>query len=142
MEYSFAMDIFETIDDLSKDELGLVFIQLPPSSHEGEEVTTSADLHDVDDMAVDFETLIQPDNVLVPSPFQYVVFLSNFFQWIFIFHHLLVNTFKSNEFTCETLNGQIDFTKCTFSNHFAYFVVVNLGFKVLNFIILNYQIEL
>ena len=74
------MDIFETIDDLSKDELGLVFIQLPPSSHEGEEVTTSADLHDVDDMAVDFETLIQPDNVLVPSPFQYVVFLSNFFQ--------------------------------------------------------------
>ena len=74
------MDVLKAVDDLSKDELGLVFIQLPPSPHEGKKVTTSTDLHDIDDMAVDLETLVEPHNVLVPCSFQYVIFLSNFLQ--------------------------------------------------------------
>ena len=93
-------------------------------------------------MAVDLETLVEPHNVLVPCSFQYVIFLSNFLQWVFIFHHLLVYTFESNELACQPLYCQIDFTESSFTNYFADFVVVDLGFKVLSLIILYYQIEL
>ena len=69
MENSFAMHIFESINDLPKDEFGLIFIQLSPSSHEGEKVSSTADFHDIHDMTIDFKTLVKSNNILVPSSF-------------------------------------------------------------------------
>ena len=105
MEYSFAVHIFKSIDYLSKNEFGLIFIQLSSSAHEGEKVSSTTDFHDIHDMAVDFEALVETNDLLVPGSFQYVVFLSYFLQWVFILHHLLVDTLKSHKFTRKTLYG-------------------------------------
>jgi hypothetical protein len=69
MENTFAVHIFESIDYLSKDEFGLIFIQLSSSTHKGEEVTSATDFHDIHDMAVDFEALIESNNILMPCSF-------------------------------------------------------------------------
>jgi hypothetical protein len=120
----------------------LIFIQLSPSSHEGEKVSSTADFHDIHDMTIDFETLVKSNNVLVPSPFQNVVFLSHFLQWVLILHHLLVYTLESHKFACKSLYSQIDFPKGSLANDFTDLVVIDLRLKVLRFIILYYQIEL
>jgi hypothetical protein len=69
MEDSLAVHIFKSVNYLSKDEFSLVFIQLSPTAHEGQKVSSTADLHDIDDMAIDFEALVETNNILVPSSF-------------------------------------------------------------------------
>ena len=69
MENSFAVNIFESINYLSENEFGLVFIQLSPSTNEGQQVSSTANFHDVHDMAIDLEALIETNNILVPSSF-------------------------------------------------------------------------
>lgn len=138
MKNSFAMYIFKSIDYLSKNEFGLIFIQLSSSPHEGQKVSSTADFHDIHDMAIDFEALVKTNDILVPSSFQYVVFLSDFLQWVFVLHHLLVDALERHEFASKSLNGQIDFTKSSLAYDFANFVIVDLSVKALSFVILYY----
>jgi hypothetical protein len=105
MEDSFAVHIFKSVNYLSKDEFSLIFIQLSPTTNEGQKVSSAADFHDIDDMAINFEALIESNNIFVPSSFQNVVFLSNFLQRVFILHHLLVDALKCHKFTCKSLYG-------------------------------------
>lgn len=84
-------------------------------------------------MSLCLETLIESDYVLVPSSLEDIVLLHHLFVRRFIVHEGLVNRFQGHELSSESVDGQIDLAKGTFANHFADFVVVNLGFVLLLF---------
>lgn len=80
MEDSLTMHIFKSIYYLSKNEFSLIFIQLSSSTHKGKKVSSTTDLHHIDNMTINFKALIQSYNILMSRSFQYIILLPYFLQ--------------------------------------------------------------
>ena len=123
------MNILQTKYNLPEHKLGVVLLQLSSSSDICEQIATSTNFHDVDDVTFCFEALIQSHYILLSSSFEYIVLLHNLFQRRLILHHLLTYALKGYEFTCQPMNGKIDLAKCSLTNYFSNFIIFGLRLK-------------
>lgn len=83
-------------------------------------------------MTTSVETLVESYNVLVSSPLQYVILLLYFSEAAFISHVSLIDRLKRHKFARESMNGQVDLAKRSFTNDLSNLIVVYL--RVIDFV--------
>lgn len=110
MDYVLFMQITEADDDLPEKEFGNGFIKLLPSFHILEQISTLAQLHEVEVIFVGFEVFKKLDDVLMPDS------LENFDFFLYLNPSLRVvnfrnsvNTLDGNQFPDQLVNSQVDF---------------------------------
>lgn len=91
MKHSFGVNVVYTLNNLSEDELGIIFLQFSSPSDIGKEVTTSTNLHDVYNMSWDLKAFVKSHNVLLSGSLKDVVFLSNLLEGVLVLHESLVD---------------------------------------------------
>ena len=133
MEDFLAVDIDESMDQLAEDEFGEIFLELSSASDVGEEVTTAAHFNDVDGVRSCIKAFVQPNNVLMPRPLEYVVLLHDLLQRALIRHVGLIDGFEGNELPSQSMYGQVDFSKRSLANDFSYLIIVY--FRIVDFVL-------
>lgn len=74
------MYILQPKNDLSEYKFGVVFLQLSPSSNICEQIASTTDLHDVNDVVLSLKALIEPDNIFLSRSLQDIVLLHDLLQ--------------------------------------------------------------
>jgi hypothetical protein len=106
------------------------FLKLPPLPYISQQVTPSANFHDINPMTLSFKPLIQPNNILMPCPLQNFTLLFNLPQTSLISHKLFSNRFQSDKLSSKPINSQIDLSKSPFTNNLSYLITINRRSKI------------
>jgi len=80
VEHALAVHVHQPLDELAEHMLRQILLELPSSAHVGEQVTTAADLHDVNRVRVGVEALIKAHDILVAGTLQNVILLHDLFE--------------------------------------------------------------
>ena len=120
------MYILQPKNDLSEYKFGVVFLQLSPSSNICEQIASTTDLHDVNDVVLSLKALIEPDNIFLSRSLQDIVLLHDLLQWRLVLHGFLANTFQRHELATQPMDGQVDLAKGSFTYDFANLIIFSL----------------
>ena len=134
------MDILEPQYDLFKYELCVVLLQLSSAPDKRKQVTTTTDFHHVHDVRLIFETLVQPNDVLMSGPLQNVILLLDLLQRALIVHECLVDRLQSYELSSQPMNGQVYFPEGSFADYLTNLIIVDFSCVILFFNVLKYRI--
>ena len=85
------MDILEAKDDLFEQKLRNVFLQLSAPSHIREEIATSANLHNVDNVLCIFKLLVESYDIWMPDFLEDLVLLNHLFVRVLVAHECFVD---------------------------------------------------
>ena len=118
------MTILQSLYYLLKQMLFTIFLQLPPPSHIGQQISSSTYLHHKHYMLQCFKWLIQSHYIPVPSPPQYLKLLHFFLHLRLFFNCTLVYWFQSYKFLRESMNSQVYFTKGSLTHNFTNLVEI------------------
>ena len=85
------MDVIEAKNDLFEQKLCNFFLQLSAPSHICEEITTSAHLHNVDNMLFIFKLFVESYNVGVSHFLEDLVLLNDLLVRVLVAHECFVD---------------------------------------------------
>lgn len=129
MQHALLVDVLKPLDNLTEDKLGILLLQLSASAHIGQKVTTSADLHHVDDVGLNLKALVEANDIRVACSLQNVVLLPHFFERVLVLHKRFIDRFQGDEFASQPVNGQVDLAERALADHLSDFVVVDFCVK-------------
>ena len=91
------MDILKPKNDLFEQKLSDFFLQLSTPPHICEEISTTTDLHDVDNMLFIFKLFVQSYNIRVSHFLKDLVLLNDLLVRVLVAHERLVDGLQSQE---------------------------------------------
>ena len=135
MKNSFGVAVIQAVYQLLKDTFSCVFFQLAPLSNIVEEITTSCDFYDEEQVLLSLKVLKETHNILVSCLLQDHDFLKHFASLRVLAEVLFVDAFDGNHLSCQVVQGEIDFAKSSFTKYFSNSVKVNGSERNLPFLL-------
>jgi len=114
------MEILDTCDNLVQEIAGFCLFNSMISYNIIEEFTTLGIFHDQIQLLWCLNYLIKLNDIGMPDHLKYMNFTSHSFNIIDILYLIFLQNLNSNFFTGETMDAQLDFAKCTFSDSFIF----------------------
>jgi hypothetical protein len=106
------MYIVKPLNQLFKQILGILLLELSPLPDIAQQIATLAQLHDKAHMPIGLEAIIQPDDIGVIALLKNSHLLhDSLFLLLFISEHLLLNALDSDQVFADLVAGQVDFAE-------------------------------